>query len=107
MNNVQERDKTIGNRRHKIRHRIRHNLFNHWCLHRSRLIYCLLGGYCRSELRINISVRCRDNVSQDWGHAWVSLNGKPIFEHSNNIRLTCKPMTMVADTGRYIYWIYE
>lgn len=57
------------------------------------------------ELRINISMRCRPDGKGDWGHAWLTYKGKPVLERNN--RMITKNKTMMADDGKYIYWIYD
>lgn len=50
-------------------------------------------------------MRCREDTSSDWGHAWVTCDDTPICERDS--RLITKPMTKIADNGKYIYWIYD
>lgn len=56
-------------------------------------------------VRINVAMRCREDTSSDWGHAWVTCDDTPVCERDN--RLITKPMTKIADNGKYIYWIYD
>lgn len=105
MKDVAEKEKTIACRSGKLKNLIRRGIFNHWCLHRSRLIYAILRFFYKDKLRINIVMRCRSNSGQDWGHAWVTINGTPFLEWSNNMIL--KSRVLIADTGKYMYWIYE
>ena len=82
------------------------NIFvKNWCLKRSRLLYAIANRFLSGEVRINIAMRCRDNAQLDWGHAWLSHNGNPLWEHRNS--MLNKSKTMLADTGKFIYWIYN
>lgn len=80
-------------------------LVKNWCLQRSKVVYAIATHVCSGEVRINIAMRCRDNTATDWGHAWVTYNGQPLWERRAS--MVNKPKTMIADTGKYIYWIYN
>ena len=95
--------KVIGRRRFGFLRRLREKLVANWCLRRSRLVYAIATRCKSGNVRINIAMRCRDNSSQDWGHAWVTCNGKLLWERRSAI--TKKPMTKIADTGKFIYWV--
>ncbi len=84
---------------------IRHFFINNWCLKRSKVIYALTHRWVRGEVRINIAVECRERTDMDWGHAWVTLDGKPFLEP--NKKLLERAMTKIAETGKYVYWIYN
>ncbi len=95
--------KIITRQDHGVLRNIREQLVKNWCLKRSRIIYAIVSKYKSGELRINIAMRCRENASQDWGHAWVTCDGKPVWSREKT--MIEKPKTMIADTGKYVYWI--
>lgn len=95
--------KVINRRKLGILRSLREKTIANWCLKRSRLIYAIASRYKSGEVRINIAMRCRDDSSKDWGHAWVTCNGKPLWERKTAIME--KPKTMIADTGKFIYWV--
>lgn len=76
-----------------------------WCLRRSKIIYAIASRCLPGEVRINIAMRCRNQTTADWGHAWVSVNGTPLLEYNKAFAL--KEKTKIKDTGKYIYWIYN
>ncbi|MBQ7511689.1 MAG: hypothetical protein IJ155_01120 [Prevotella sp.] len=97
--------KVIGRRQLGRLQTLRRRLVNNWCLKRSRLIYAVASRLLSGEVRINIVMRCREENTTDWGHAWVTRNGRPLMEYEG--RMFKKPMTKISDTGKYIYWIFN
>ena len=95
--------KVINRRKFGTLRCLREKLVANWCLKRSRLVYAIASRYKKGEVRINIAMRCRDDSSQDWGHAWVTCDGKLLWERKTAI--IEKPKTMIADTGKFIYWV--
>ena len=98
-------DKDLQRRNKGLIRRVKTALFDNWCLKRSKLIYFFASRLFRSDVRINIAMRCRSDNSKDWGHAWVTYGGKPLLEH--NERLISKKRTLIAEDNKYIYWIYD
>ena len=98
-------DKNLERRKKGIVRRFKAALFDNWCLKRSKLIYFFASRLFRSDVRINIAMRCRSDNSKDWGHAWVTCGGKPLLER--NERLISKKRTLIAEDNKYIYWIYD
>ena len=84
---------------------VRKFFIKNWCLKRSRLIYGIVSRWMHGDVKINIAMRCRENACADWGHAWVTLNGTPVMEFRR--RLLKKPRTKIAESEKYIYWLYE
>ena len=84
---------------------LRHLPVKNWCLKRSRLLYAIASKVLSGDVRINIAMRCRQNAVNDWGHAWVSCDGKPLFEHIN--KRISKRIIKIGESGRYIYWIIK
>lgn len=80
-------------------------LINNWCLKRSKVIYALTHRWMKGDVRINIAVECRERADMDWGHAWVTHNGRPFLE--SNKELLRRPKTKIAESGKYIYWVYN
>lgn len=78
---------------------------SNWCLKRSKIIYSIASRCLKGEVRINIAMRCRNQTTTDWGHAWVTVNGTPLLEF--NKAFVNKEKTKIKDTGKYIYWIYN
>jgi hypothetical protein len=76
-----------------------------WCLKRSKIIYAIVHRWMKGDVRINIAVECRENKDMDWGHAWVTCNGEPVFEPNSQVLSRAK--TKIAESGKYIYWIYN
>ncbi|MBS7411111.1 MAG: hypothetical protein SO082_03995 [Candidatus Limisoma sp.] len=97
--------KDIGVRRMSVIRQMRMKLLNNWCLTRSKMLYYVLSLLRIGEARINIVMRCRENTEYDWGHAWVTLNGKPFMERKTDV--INKSKKQISDTGKFIYWIYE
>ena len=89
--------KVIGVRRVSIIRQMRMKLLNNWCLTRSKILYYVLSRLPVGEARINVVMRCRDNTEYDWGHAWVTLNGKPFLERKKG--LINKDKKQISDTG--------
>ena len=85
--------------------KLRGFLIDNWCLKRSRLIYAFVSKWMQGEVKINIAMRCRENTFADWGHAWVTHNSIPIMEFKR--RLINRPKVKIAESRKYIYWIYE
>lgn len=85
--------------------KLRGFLIENWCIKRSRLIYGFVSKWMHGEVKINIAMRCRENTCADWGHAWVTHNGIPIMEF--NRRLINRPKVKIAESEKYIYWLYE
>ena len=99
-------DKLIGKRRLGMLTMILRWLVpRNWCLKRSQLLYAVASKCLHGEVRINVAMRCRNDVTTDWGHAWLSLNGNPLWEWNHAV--VRKPMTKISDTGKYVYWIYN
>ena len=98
-------DKDLQRHNKGLIRRVKTALFDNWCLKRSKLIYFFASRLFRSDVRINIAMRCRSDNSKDWGHAWVTCGGKPLLEH--NERLISKKRTLIAEDNKYIYWIYD
>ncbi len=94
-----EREKTYSLQRP------RGGIVDNWCLKRSRLIHKLVSKWTRGDVKINIAMRCREDTWADWGHAWVTYNGIPIMEFKR--RLINKPKEKIAESGKYIYWLYK
>ena len=80
-------------------------LLNNLFLSRWKMLYYVLSLLWFGEARINIVMRCRENTEYDWGHAWVTLNGKPFMERKTGV--INKSKKQISDTGKFIYWIYE
>ena len=85
--------------------KLRGFLIENWCLKRSRLIYGFLSKWIQGDVKINIAMRCRENACADWGHAWVTYNGIPIMEFKR--RLINRPKVKIAESEKYIYWLYK
>lgn len=105
MEAVAVNNKVIGRREFGPLRQWREVLVKNWCLKRSRVIYALASRCLPGDFRINVAMRCREDIGADWGHAWVSRNGQPFWEH--NKAIANKAKTEIADTGKYKYWIFN
>lgn len=77
-------------------------IFDHWCLKKSRILYRILYPIYGKRLRINVLMRCREEVVSDSGHAWLTKDGRAMMERSGWHNFA---KTKIGDTGKYIYWI--
>ena len=102
---MKEGKKIIARHQFSVLRRARDAVVKNWCLKRSRLIYAVASRCMTGAVRINVAMRCREDTSSDWGHAWVTCDDTPVCESDS--RLITKPMTKIADNGKYIYWIYD
>lgn len=98
-------NKLVARRKFGLLRSIRDSLVKNWCLKRSRIVYAIASRCMSGEVRINVAMRCREDGQNDWGHAWVTHNGKPLWEFDKAILL--KEKTKIADNGIYTYWIYN
>ncbi len=93
----------VVERKYNWLHNVKHSLVKNWCLKRSHLVYFIASKIYHADIRINIALRCRDESEKDWGHAWVSKNGVPLWEPMRNI--IRKSMIMIHDNGKTVYWL--
>lgn len=105
MEVVRTNHKKIERRKSSLLYGIRESVVKNWCLKRSRLLYAVASRCLSGEVKINIVMRCRNNVDSDWGHAWLTRNGKSLWEPKKKV--LAKPKTMIADNGKYVYWIFD
>lgn len=99
MQTAQIKEKTYSPRGTK------RSFINNWCLKRSEVIYALTHRWMKGDVRINIAVECRERTDMDWGHAWVTHNGRPFLE--SNKELLSRPKTKIAESSKYVYWVYN
>lgn len=97
--------KVIKPRQFGLLRRLRDGLFRNWCRKRSHLLYHIVTPFTKSDVKINVAMRCRDDIAADWGHAWVTVDGIPFMEW--NRRILSKSRTKVAESEKYIYWIFD
>lgn len=85
--------------------RWRERLISNWCRRRSHLLYFIISHVTNADVKINIAMRCRNEVDKDWGHAWVTVNGRAFLE--SHTEVLQKERTKIAETEKYIYWIFN
>ncbi len=82
-------------------------LINNKCLKKARLTYAVCRFlHVKGELRINIVMNCKENASEDTGHAWASLDGRHLTGTRRGRKLPYR-LTEIADNGKYRYWLME
>lgn len=97
--------KIIGKRKQNPLTGLLRSVVDHPCLKRARLLYILLTPFGREKLRINIAMRCRDDASRDWGHAWLTRSDRPVLPGKRS--LIRRPMTLISDDGHTRYYLYD